>query len=128
MIRGQASSGIFSISFKNDLEGVIVGGIYDQPEINQNIAAYTVNGGLTWQPAVTMLKEYRSCVQHVADEQTTFTFAIGKTGCDISSDGGIAWQFLNETGFYTFRQVPGELEGFVAGANGRISKVNFNIK
>lgn len=125
MIRGLSSSGIFSISFINDMEGVIVGGIYDQPEINQNIAAYTVDGGLTWLPSVTMPLEYRSCVQQVADVENTFSFAIGKTGCDISIDNGISWQFLNETGFYAFRAVPGEMIGFAAGAEGKISKVVF---
>lgn len=125
MIRGQASSGIFSISFKNDKEGVIVGGVYDQPELNSNIAAYTVDGGKTWLPAVTMPQEYRSCVQRVS---TKFDFAIGKTGCDISYDNGINWQFVTASGFYTFRSVPGKMEGFAAGANGRIAKLNFPDK
>ncbi|WP_346856607.1 hypothetical protein [uncultured Draconibacterium sp.] len=124
MIRGIASSGIFSVSFKSEREGMIVGGIYDQPEINTNCAAYTFDGGKTWLPAVTMPKEYRSCVQQVSAEKS-FAFAIGKTGCDFSTDNGINWQFLNETGFYTFRAVNGQLQGFAAGADGKISKVNF---
>lgn len=125
MIRGQASSGIFSISFKNDFEGVIVGGVYDQPELNSNIASYTVDGGKTWFLSETMPKEYRSCVQNVSDDASSFIFAIGKTGCDISFDKGVNWQFLNEAGFYTFRSVPGKLEGFAAGADGKISKLQF---
>lgn len=125
MIRGLASSGIFSISFKSEKEGVIVGGIYDQPELNTNIAAYTVDGGKNWLPALTMPKEYRSCVQQVNNNNSSFLFAIGKTGCDYSVDNGMNWQFLNDTGFYTFRAVPGKSKGFVAGANGKISKVNF---
>lgn len=126
IIRSLASSGIFSVSFKNDREGVIIGGIYDQPELNSNIAAYTFDGGKTWQPAVTMPKEYRSCVQLVSDKKQSFLFAIGKTGCDISTDNGINWEFLNETGFYTFRAVPNKLQGFAAGANGKIAKFDFN--
>lgn len=125
MIRGQASSGIFSISFKNEKEGIVVGGIYDQPELNTNIAAYTLNGGKDWLPAENMPREYRSCVQYVSEENKKIAFAIGKTGCDISYDGGANWQFLNETGFYTFRAIPGKLKGFAAGADGRISKVQF---
>jgi len=125
IISRQASSGIFSISFKNDLEGVIVGGIYDQPETANNIAGYTTDGGKIWNLSETMPKEYRSCVQSVANRKEIFFFSIGKTGCDFSSDGGQNWQFLNESGFYTFRNVPGELRGFAAGANGEISKVKF---
>jgi photosystem II stability/assembly factor-like uncharacterized protein len=124
MIRGLSSSGIFSVSFKNDREGMIVGGIYDQPEINTNCAAYTFDGGKKWLPAVTMPNEYRSCVQQVSGKKS-FAFATGKTGCDFSFDNGINWQFLNNTGFYTFRVVPGQLQGFAAGGDGKISKVNF---
>ncbi len=125
IICGQASSGIFSISFKNDNEGVIVGGIYDQPKISNNIAAFTANGGKTWISSETMPKEYRSCVQPVSNKKELFFFSIGKTGSDFSVDGGKNWKFLNESGFYTFRNIPGELKGFAAGANGKISKVEF---
>jgi len=127
MIRGLASSGIFSVSFKNNREGMIVGGIYDQPEINTNCAAYTFDGGKTWLPAVTMPNEFRSCVQQVSGKKS-FAFAIGKTGCDFSFDNGINWQLLNNSGFYTFRAVPDKSEGFAAGANGKIGKVEFQVK
>lgn len=123
IVSGQSSSGIFSISFKNDLEGVIVGGIYDKPELNENIAAYTIDGGKTWQTSETMPKEYRSCVQFVSNGKDEFFFAFGKTGCDISIDGGKNWQFMGEDGYYTFRAIPGKLAGFVAGQNGRVAKV-----
>ncbi len=126
MVRGLSSSGIFSISFINDNMGMIVGGIYDQPELNTNIAAYTIDGGKEWLPAVTMPKEYRSCVKQINSAGTVFSFAMGKTGCDISMDNGINWQFVNETGYYTFRAVPGRMYGFAAGANGGIAKVEFN--
>lgn len=125
MIRGLASSGIFSVAFKNDKEGIIVGGIYDQPELNTNIASYTFDGGDTWQPAVTMPKEYRSCVQEVKAGNDSFVFAIGKTGCDISTDGGINWNFLSDEGYFTFRAIPNRLAGFAAGSGGRIAKVEF---
>ena len=127
IIRGTAAAGIFSVSFKNDLEGIIVGGIYNEPHINQNIAAYTLDGGKSWIQAQTMPNEYRSCVQHVTFENKTFSFAIGKTGSDISPDGGMNWQFADTTGFYTFRQVPGKNTGFAAGSNGKISKLSFNF-
>lgn len=128
MIRGMASSGIFSVSFQNDREGIVVGGIYDDPEVNANIAAYTSNGGKTWLPSGSMPKGYRSCVQQVSDGENFLSFAIGKTGCDFSVDGGVNWQFLSETGFYTYRSIPGEPGGFAAGANGEIAKVEFVIK
>lgn len=125
MIRGLASSGIFSVCFKNDELGMIVGGIYDEPEFNSNIAAYTVDGGANWLPAENMPNEYRSCVQQVVTRESSFAFAMGKTGCDISFDNGVNWQFIDTTGFYTFRAVPGKPGGIAAGADGKIAKIRF---
>ncbi len=125
IIRGQASSGIFSVAFKNDQEGMVVGGIYDQPEINTNVAAYTSDGGKNWISSTTMTSGYRSCVQFVSDGNRNFAFAVGKTGCDASGDGGINWSFLSDIGYYAFRAVPGKLAGFTAGNDGRMAKISF---
>jgi len=125
MIRGQASSGIFSIAFKNDMEGVVVGGIYDQPEINTNVAAYTTDGGKNWTSSTKMSSGYRSCIQFVTDGSQSFALANGKTGCDYSMDGGITWNFLSDKGYYTFRAVPGKPAGFAAGSDGRIAEISF---
>ncbi len=119
MVRGEASSGIFSVAFQNNLQGVMVGGIYDQPELNANIAAFTSDGGKTWISAEKMPKEYRSCVQPISEN---IFLAIGKTGWDISTDAGLTWNFLSDEGYYTFRPVPGKLKGFAAGNSGRITK------
>lgn len=126
MIRGEASAGIFSVAFKNNREGVLVGGVYDQPEINTNVAAYTVDGGLSWMTAETMTRGFRSCAQFVANDDTGFVLAVGKAGADISYDGGRNWQPLSDEGYYTFRTVPGEAMGYVAGNNGRIARVRFS--
>lgn len=125
IISGKAASGIFSIAFKNDLEGVIVGGTYDKPELNQQIAAFTNNGGKTWVLAENMPKEYRSCVQPIKTKNTDFFFAVGKTGCDYSTDKGKNWQFVSDLGYYTFRSLAGKPGGFLAGNNGRIAKISF---
>lgn len=125
MISGGTTTGIFSVSFQNDLNGVIVGGTYDKPELNENIAAFTSDGGKTWLPAEKMPAAYRSCVQFVSSKKNNFFLTIGKTGCDISTDGGKNWQFIAENGFYTFRTISGKTAGFAAGGEGKISKFDF---
>ena len=125
LVAGNPSSGIFSVSFSDNKHGVIVGGTYDNPTWNKNIAAYTTDGGKTWLLPDTMPKEYRSCVQYVPGKNDFF-FAVGKTGCDFSLNG-ITWNFADSTGFYTFRPVQGKREGFVAGADGKIAQVKFKI-
>ncbi len=126
IIAGNASSGIFSVSFKNQTEGVIVGGTYDKPENNVNIAAYTIDGGKNWIASEIMPQEYRSCVQSVTVRKKGFFLAMGKTGCDISVDNGKTWTFKTDCNYYTFRQIPGKQEGFAAGSNGRIAHMKFN--
>ncbi|MBN1821079.1 MAG: hypothetical protein JXR31_09830 [Prolixibacteraceae bacterium] len=127
MVQGTPSSGIFSVSFKNDREGVIVGGTFDKPELNEKISAYTTNGGKTWNLSEKMPAEYKSCVQTFNVGENQYYIAIGKTGCDISMDKGKNWDFLSEDGFYTIRMVPGKPIGYAAGSNGRIAKVRINI-
>ncbi|NQU53310.1 MAG: oxidoreductase, partial [Bacteroidetes bacterium] len=88
-----------------------------------NIASFTIDGGKSWQTCETMPKEYRSCVQYVTNGNKKLFFAIGKTGCDYSVDGGKNWKFMNNKGYYTFRVVPGKLQGFVSGGDGKIARV-----
>ncbi len=125
MIRGTEASGIFSVAFMNDRMGAVVGGIYDQPDVNTNIAAYSVDGGKNWISSETMPAGYRSCVQFLPAVGQNIAIAIGKTGCDYSMDGGQNWNFLSGEGYYTFRAVPGKTHGYAAGSNGRIAKVDF---
>ncbi|MBN1986322.1 MAG: hypothetical protein JW761_08460 [Prolixibacteraceae bacterium] len=125
MIYGGTSSGIFSVCFVNDREGAIVGGTYDNPELNEKMAAFTTDGGKTWLLSENMPNEYRSCVQRAGTSKDGFLFVIGKTGCDISADGGKNWNFVKETNYFTFRPVPGKNIGFAAGSEGRIARVEF---
>ncbi len=125
LVQGNASSGIFSVCFENSRNGCIVGGTYDAPEKNSKVAGYTSDGGLHWQLSDAMPAGYRSCVQLVSGGSSDFLFAMGKTGCDYSVDGGKNWRFLSSNGYYTFRAVPGEKIGFVAGNNGRIARILF---
>lgn len=122
---GNESTGIFSIDFMDDLNGIIVGGTYNQPELNKNIAAYTINGGITWKLSASMPTEFRSCVQTIKNPDTTFSIAIGKTGLDYSFDNGKNWNFIDSTGYFTFCPIPNKNAGFAAGANGKIAKIEF---
>ena len=125
MVQGNVSSGIFSVCFENNLNGTIVGGTYDVPEQNKNIAAYTTDGGKSWMLSETMPVAYRSCVYPVHGVGSGFLFSVGKTGCDYSKDGGKNWNFISSNGYYTFRMVLNGRIGFAAGNNGRIARITF---
>jgi photosystem II stability/assembly factor-like uncharacterized protein len=66
IVSGNASSGIFSIAFNDELRGIVVGGDYKQPYATKGNVATTNDGGTTWtlieNPAAM---EFQSCVAYV---------------------------------------------------------------
>jgi photosystem II stability/assembly factor-like uncharacterized protein len=86
--KGTPGSGIFSIAFRNELHGAIVGGDYEKPGEAANNLAFTRDGGKSWYEGKG-LSGYRSAVIYV-DDRTLL--AVGTNGTDISSDGGIYWK------------------------------------
>ncbi|MBR8536746.1 hypothetical protein KDU71_14310 [Carboxylicivirga sediminis] len=123
-----ASDGIYSVAFSNAQKGIAVGGNYMHPELNDSIAAYTSDGGLSWRLAQSMPTGFRSCVQYVTVEHTQLAVAMGKTGYDYSMDDGKNWLHGGEEGYYTLRPVPGEASAYVAGANGRVARLTIQFK
>jgi len=123
LVHGNQSSGNFSVSFIDNRQGIVVGGTYDQPALNEKVAAYSSDGGYNWSLSGIMPRGYRSCVIYLQDGKKTVAFAIGKTGCDYSLDMGRTWLAGTDAeDYYTARAVKGTLTGFAAGADGRMAK------
>jgi photosystem II stability/assembly factor-like uncharacterized protein len=119
MMTGE-SAGLFSVNFSNSRTGVAVGGDFNQPDREGIRAIFTDDGGNSWQEATTMPAAYRSCVVSLSDK---LFFAIGKTGCDYSSDRGEKWIFIDSIGYYAAHAVKGTTILFLAGSEGRVAKV-----
>ncbi|TLX74330.1 hypothetical protein E9993_12635 [Labilibacter sediminis] len=120
--------GIFSLAFKDSLHGVAVGGNFEETHLNDSVAAYTADGGLSWQLSKKMTRGYRSCVQYCTNGNNEMIIALGKTGFDYSKDEGITWhRGMDCSDYYTIRSVPGKLKAYAAGAYGRIAKINIHI-
>lgn len=120
IVSGNSSSGIFSIAFRDENQGVIVGGNYQEPNAAQANAAITSDGGKTWEliknPA-TM--EYRSCVAYLTP---SLLVAVGPSGSDYSNDGGLTWARFSAEGFHTLSFATSANIGWAAGTEGRIAK------
>ena len=84
---GNASSGVFSIVRVGDTV-VAVGGDYKAANGNSGVAAYSADGGRTWQLAGKQPGGYRSSV---ASLSKSTLIAVGPNGEDISLDGGLTW-------------------------------------
>ncbi len=123
MLQGDGAKGIYSISFKDAYHGIIVGGIYNHPDVNTDIAAYSNDGGITWLSSEIMPDEFRSCVQFLHNGTDDLALAIGKTGTNLSTDGGKTWGFITDIKYYTFRSIPQKLSGYAVGENGTICSI-----
>ena len=98
----KASSGVFSLAFRDQNEGVAVGGDYKRPEQANRVVAITANGGRTWTlPKGRGPGGYRSAVAYVPDSAHPTLVAAGPTGSDLSTDGGQTWIPLGTSGFHT---------------------------
>jgi photosystem II stability/assembly factor-like uncharacterized protein len=80
-------TGPFSVCFKNEHEGVIVGGDYTLPAESKGTSYYTEDGGLTWTASEIPTLGYRSCAVY----DKGIYYACGSTGVDFSLDQGKTW-------------------------------------
>jgi photosystem II stability/assembly factor-like uncharacterized protein len=116
LLAGIASAGVFSIAFRDEKHGVIVGGDYSKPDNTGATAAVTKDGGKTWT-AVEKQLPFRSGVAWAKDRWV----AVGTSGSDSSADDGLSWKALdrekyNSVGFTATGQ------GWAVGPKGRIAR------
>jgi len=121
-----ASSGVFSLAFKNDAIGVAVGGNSQKPDDSAATAAFSTDIGVTWQAAQTKPHGFRSAVAYDAASHSWIT--VGPNGTDISTDDGRNWRALHPS---TALHEPADADRdwnalslpFVVGSHGRIGKL-----
>lgn len=118
------SAGIFSIAFRDEKHGIVVGGDYRKEQEAVDNLAVTSDGGVTWK-LVKGLSGYRSVVAYVPGTKTPALVAIGPSGGDYSLDDGQTWKPIEGPGFDTFDFIPSKATGWGAGANGAIGKLVF---
>jgi photosystem II stability/assembly factor-like uncharacterized protein len=90
---GAQSTGGFSVDDRGWCCWVVVGGDYLKPDESAETAAYTLDGGKTWQPAQTPPHGYRSSVAYDTAAKTWIT--VGPNGTDISTDDGRNWRAVH---------------------------------
>jgi photosystem II stability/assembly factor-like uncharacterized protein len=112
---GKDSSGVFSVAFRDQKHGVVVGGDYRKPEDATGTAAYTSDGGQHWSAPRKPPHGYRSAVAW--DEKNRAWITVGTNGSDISFDDGVTWQWL-DSGNWNALSLP-----WAVGPNGQIGKL-----
>lgn len=104
IIQGKNTTGIYSVDFYNEKQGIICGGDYTNKFGNYANKAITNDGGKTWEVvSENMQPKYVSCVQYVPNTQGKEVFAVSTNGIFYSKDSGRKWEKVSEEGFYSIR-------------------------
>jgi photosystem II stability/assembly factor-like uncharacterized protein len=121
---GNASSGIFSIAFRDSKHGVIVGGDYRKEAEGGNNVAITTDGGATWTLAKGPRPSgFRSAVAYIPDSRSPVLVAVGPSGSDYSTDDGASWSSIESPGYHAVSIARASRDGWAVGENGRIGKL-----
>ena len=119
IIQGESTTGIFSVSFMNTKQGIIVGGDYKRDTLRVNHVFFTQNGGKDWMAPKVPTRGYRECVEYI---NSKLVIATGPGGMDISRDGGKTWlPFSDEKGFSVVRKARKGKLILAAGGKGKIA-------
>ena len=122
-ITGGAAAGVFSVRFKDDKNGIAIGGDYEKPAGSVNNAAWSRDGGKTWQKAEIFPAGYRSGVSWVPQRGRT-AVAVGTSGSDITYDGGKSWQTIGN-GTFDAVECINKNTCWASGSSGRIARLKF---
>ncbi|MHA7099272.1 WD40/YVTN/BNR-like repeat-containing protein [Roseivirga pacifica] len=119
---GQPTEGIFSIDFKNEKEGLIVGGDYRGDSLTKINAAYTTDGGRNWFPVMAGMKPngYRSGVAIWKN----YVFAVGRESCDYYKEGDKAYTPMQGQ-YYAVDVSRDGAAVWASGPRGAVAKLGF---
>lgn len=120
---GGQMTGIYTVDFQDDQNGIIFGGDWNDKPNNQNNKAITTDGGRTWQLiADGQNPGYRSCVRYAPGTNGQMILAAGIPGIAYSLNGGQSWSDLSDQSFYTLRFGPDWQHIWLAG-NGKLARL-----
>lgn len=119
---GNESSGIFSIGFLDAKVGLVVGGDYAQPDLNDGNLARSSDGGKTWdaQPGVQL--EHKACLRPLGKQSVV---VCGRTGVAVSWDSGTTWQSVPGGGYFTVDVNQKARVAYLAGSDGRVATLHW---
>jgi len=122
---GTASEGIFSVAFRDAKNGVIAGGDYQKPKLGGRNLALSKDGGRTWTlvDSASSPTGFRSAVAYVPGTAGRTLIAVGISGTDLSTDGGLTWVAADTIGYNSVQF--GGRAGYVVGPKGRVGKAEF---
>ncbi|MFP4469675.1 MAG: WD40/YVTN/BNR-like repeat-containing protein [Bacteroidales bacterium] len=118
VLSGSQMKGIYSVSFKNAMQGIVVGGEWNAPSPPDS-KAYSWDGGKTWTlaegPAV-----YCSGSCYVKND---IFLACGQSGIFLSADLGKTWTRISEEHLYGLDFDDKGKTGYATGPGGKLVRL-----
>ncbi|PCI31554.1 MAG: oxidoreductase [Flavobacteriaceae bacterium] len=105
MIQGKSTTGIYTVAFYDEKNGIIMGGDYTKKNEIMPSKAITSDGGETWQIIKQNQPSYTSCVQYIPNTHGKELLATSTEGVYFSNDRGLTWNKVSDQGFYTLRMI-----------------------
>ena len=120
-IKGSPSGGVFSVRFRDERKGLALGGDFENPTGSTDNAAWSDDGGVTWNPAVKFPGGYRSGSSWVPGLRDV-ALAVGPTGSDYTIDGGRTWHGFYNGSFDSIDCLNGGV-CWASGEKGRVARL-----
>ena len=119
---GSSSCGVFSICFKDELNGIAVGGDYKNDKDKTSNCSISDDGGLSWQSVRSNPPNgFRSCVSW--NEKYKFYLTTGTSGTDYTIDDGKTWSGIDSRSFNSIGISKSDGGCFMVGDKGVIAKI-----
>ncbi len=124
IISGETSTGIFGLAFRDENNGVVVGGDYLKPDQTDKNYAFTADGGVTWQLNKNSPPTgFKSAVAYLPGSTPLSLITLGTSGTDYSLNNGLVWTHMDTTSFNSVEFSPSGATGWAAGIRGKIAKL-----
>lgn len=125
IIQGGKMTGIYSVDFYNENNGIIMGGNWENKTDTNATKAITTDGGKTWQLiANKTIPGYISCVQYVPKTEGKEIMAVSTEGIFFSDTKGKSWTKLSAESYYSIRFI-NKNTAWLSG-NNKIAKINLH--
>jgi len=106
IIQGKSTTGIYTIDFYNNNQGIICGGDYTNKFGGSANKSLTFDGGKTWEVvSENSLPNYVSCVQYIPNTEGKELISVSTNGIFYSNNAGRNWEKVSNEGFYAIRFV-----------------------
>ena len=123
LAEGGQMTGIYTVDFWDEQQGIIFGGDWNDKAINTSNKASTKDGGQSWQLLADGAGPgYRSSVKYFPQGAGQAILAAGIPGISVSYDSGENWEELSTESWYALSFVPDSKECWLSGG-GKLGRI-----